>query len=83
MIFVLCFRDIMVGTRHKPEGGSANDEEICQIIHEEVDTTIREAIPDIFESINTTMIETFEERYVVVTEAATATAPTAVAPARP
>ena len=43
---------------------------------------IREAVPEVFGSIKTTMIEMFSERYVVVFEAAATTATIAVATAR-
>ena len=52
--FVLCFRDIMVGTRHNPRGSRSSDEEIRRMIHEEVATAIRAEIPEIFGSIKTT-----------------------------
>ena len=83
MIFLLCFRDIMVGTHHNPEGGSANDEEIRRIIHEEVAATIREAIPEMFGPIKTTQIETFNERYAAVTKVDAAASTAAVAVAKP
>ena len=83
MIFVLCFRDIMMGTRHNPESSSVGDEEICRIIHEEVAAAIREAIPEMFGSIKPTLIETFDERYAVITEVGDAAATAAVAVARP
>ena len=68
----------MVGTRYNPESSSASDE-IYKIIHEEVATTTREAIPEMSWSIKTMFIETFDERYVAITEAATTTATAVVA----
>ena len=53
----------MVGTRHNPKSSGTSDEEIHRIIHEEVAAAIREAIPEMFGSIKTTLIETFDERY--------------------
>ena len=42
-----------------------------------------EAIPKVFGSIKTVMIVMFDERYAAVTEAAAATATTAIVGARP
>lgn len=64
----------MVCTCHNPGSSGTSDEEICMIIHEEVAATIREAIPEMSGSIKTTLIETFDERYAVVTEVAAAAA---------
>ena len=47
------------------------------MIHDEVVVAIRAEIPEMFGSIKTTLIETFDEKYATVTEAA------AVAAARP
>ena len=69
--FMLYFRDIMV----RPD--------IRQMIHEEVAAAIRAEIPEMFGSIKTTLMETFEERYAALTEAAAAAATAAVAAARP
>ena len=82
-IFCLCFRKTMVITRNNPRGGGTSDEEIRRIIAEEVTATIREAIPEMFRSIKTTLIETFEERYAVVIEVGTVAAAVALAIARP
>ena len=49
--FMLCFRDIMVSTRHTTESSRVNDKEIRRMIHDEVVTAIREAIPEMFGSI--------------------------------
>ena len=73
MIFVLCFRDIMVGTHHNPGSSGTTDEEIRMMIHEEVAAPIQEAVREMFGSINTTLIDTYNERYVAITEAAAAT----------
>ena len=73
----------MVGTHHNPEGGSANDEEIRQIIHKEVAATNQEATPKMFGSIKTTLIETFDEHYDAVIEVAVAASTAVVAAARP
>ena len=81
--FMLYFRDIMVGPRHRPSTSSVSDEEIRQMIHEEVAAAIRAEIPEMFGSIKTTLMETFDERYAALTEAAAAAATTAVAAARP
>ena len=83
MIFVLCFRDIMVGTRHNPESSGTGDEEIRNIIHDEVVAAIRDAIPEMFRSIKTTLIKTFDEQYAAVTEAVAAAATPVVAATRP
>ena len=72
----------MVGTRHRPgtsEGG-VSDEELRQMIHDEVAAAIRAEIPEMFGSIKTTLIKTFDERYAALTDAAIAAA---VAAARP
>ena len=53
------------------------------MIHEEVAVAIRAEIPEMFGSIKTTLMETFEERYATLTEAAAAAATAAVAVARP
>ena len=53
------------------------------MIHEEVATTIRAKIPEMFGSIKTNLIETFDERYAVVIEATTASATAAAAAFRP
>ena len=81
--FLFAFIDIMVITRNNPGRSDTSDEEIRRIIHEEVATTIREDIPEMFGSIKTTLIETFDERYVAVTEAPAAVATTTLATARP
>ena len=74
MIFMLCFRDIVVLTRHNPGSSGTSDEGIRMIIVEEVVAGIREAILEMLGSIKTTLIETFDERYAAITEAAAATA---------
>ena len=79
----LCFRDIMVGTCHNPESSGAGDDEIRRMIHKEVVAAIREAIPEMFKSIKTNLIETFDEHYAAVTEAAVVAATTVVAVVRP
>ena len=53
------------------------------MIHEEVAAAIHVEIPEMFGSIKTTLIETFNERYATVTEAAAAAATTSVVAARP
>ena len=73
----------MVGTRHNPESSGVSDEEIRRIIHEEVAAAIRAEIPEMFGSIKTTLIKTFDERYAALTDADVAAATTAVAAARP
>ena len=70
----------MVITRNNPGGSGTNDEEIRMIIVEEVAIAIREAIPEKLGSIKTTLIETFDERYAVVTEVDDAAAVAAVRP---
>ena len=82
-IIMSYFRDIMVGTRHRPEASGVSDEELRQMIHDEVAAAIRAEIPKMFGSIKTTLMETFDEPYAVVTEAAAAATKTAVAAARP
>ena len=81
--FVLCFRDIMVGTRHTLESSGISDDEIHRMIHDEVAAAIREAIPEMFGSIKTTLIEKFDERYAAVSEADAAAATAAVTAANP
>ena len=73
----------MVGTRHTPESSGVSDEEIRRLIHEEVAAAIRAEIPEMFGDIKTTLIETFDERYTSLTEAAVAASTAAVAAARP
>ena len=75
----------MVGTRHRPgtSGGGVSDEELRQMIHNEVAVAIRDEIPKMFGSIKTTLIETFDERYVALSDVAVAAATAAVAAARP
>ena len=80
---MLYFRDIMVRPRHGASSSGVSDEEIRQMIHEEVAAAIRAEIPEMFGSIKTTLMETFDERYAALTEAATAAATAAVAAARP
>ena len=73
----------MVGTRHNPESSGDSHDEICWMIHDKVATTIREAIPEMFGSIKTTLIETFDERYAAVTKAPAAAVTAVVAATRP
>ena len=73
----------MVRTRLMPESSETSDEEIRRIIHEEVAAAIRAEIPEMFGSIKTTLIETFDERYAALSEAAVAAATAAIAAARP
>lgn len=73
----------MVETRHRLGTNRVSEEELRQMIHEEVAAAIRAEIPEMFGSIKTTLIETFDERYTEVTEAATVVATAAVAAARP
>ena len=82
-MFILYFRDIMVGTHHRPEASGVSDEELRQMIHNEVATAIRAEISEMFGSIKTTLIETFDERYATVIEAIAAAATAPVAAARP
>ena len=70
----------MVGTRHTTGSSGVSEEEIRRLIHEEVAAAIRAEIPEMFGDIKTTLIETFDERYAAVTEAA---ATVAVAASRP
>ena len=81
--FVLCFTDIMVGTRHNPGGSRSSDEKIRRMIHEEVAATIRTEILEMFGSIKTTLIQTFYERYASITEADAAATTIAVVATRP
>ncbi|KAL7584909.1 uncharacterized protein LOC128127083 [Lactuca sativa] len=80
---MLYFRDIMVRPRHGASTSGVSDEAIRQMIQEEVAAAIRAEIPEMFGSIKTTLMETFDERYAALTEAATAAATAAVAAARP
>ena len=74
-----------MGTRHRPgtSGGGVSDEELRQMIHDEVAAAIRAEIPEMFRSIKTTLIDTFDERYAALSDAAVAAATAAVAAARP
>ena len=60
-----------------------SDEELRQMIHDEVADAIRNEILEMFGSIKTTLIETFDERYAALSDAAVAAATAAVAAARP
>ena len=60
-----------------------SDEELRQMIHDEVAAAIRAEIPEMFGSIKTTLIETFDERYAALTDVVVAAATAAVAAARP
>ena len=73
----------MVRTRLMPESSGTREEEIRRIIQEEVAAAIRAEIPEMFGSIKTTLIETFDERYAALSEAAAAAATAAIAAARP
>ena len=73
----------MVRTHHTPESSGISDEEIRRLIHEEVAATIHVEIPEMFGSIKTTVIETFDKRYAAVTQAAAVAATDDVAAARP
>ena len=53
------------------------------MIHKEVATAIRAEIPEMFGSIKTTLMETFDERYAALTEAAATAATAVVAAATP
>ena len=53
------------------------------MIHDEVAAAIRAEIPEMFESIKTTLIETFDERYAALTDAAVAATTAVVAAAMP
>ena len=66
-----------------PDRSSASEEEICRIISIEVVVEIRKAIPKMFASIMTTLIDTFKKHYVVVTEATATAATTTITAARP
>ena len=75
-----------MGTRHNPGGSGTSgtsDEEIRRMIHEEVAAAIRAEIPEMFGSIKTTLIETFDKRYAALSEAVVAAATVAIAAARP
>ena len=73
----------MVGTRHTSGTSDTRDEEIRRIIQEEVAAAIRAEIPEMFGSIKTTLIETFDEKYAALSEAAVAAATAAIAATRP
>ena len=74
-----------MGTRHRPgtSGGGVSDEELRQMIHDEVAAAIRAEIPEMFGSIKTTLIETFDERYAALSDVVVVAATAAVAAARP
>lgn len=73
----------MVGTRHITGTSGTSDKEIRRIIQEEVAAAIREEIPEMFGSIKTTLIETFDEKYAALSEAVVAAATAAIAATRP
>ena len=54
------------------EMSGTSDDEIRRIVSTEVDATIRETILEMFGSIETAMIELFDERYVAITKAVVA-----------
>ena len=72
----------MVGTRQTSGTSDTRDEEIRRIIQEEVAAAIRAEIPEMFGSIKTTLIETFDEKYAALSEAAVAAATAAIAATR-
>ena len=71
----------MVKTRHRPETSGVSDEELRQMIHEKVATTIRVEIPEIFGSIKTSMTELFNDRHATIAETAAVAAFATVAAA--
>ena len=73
----------MVGTRQTSGTSDTRDEEIRRIIQEEVVAAIMAKIPEMFGSIKTTLIETFNERYAALSDVDVAAATAAVAAARP
>ena len=73
----------MGGTRHNHGSSGSSDDEIHRMIHEEVVAVIRVEILEMFGSIKTTLIHTFDERYTAITEAVADAATAAVATARP
>ena len=73
----------MVRTCLMPESSGASDEEIRRIIHEEVAAAIRAEIPEMFGSIKTTLIETFDERYAALLGADVVAATAVIAATRP
>ena len=78
-----CFRDIIVGTHHRPKTSGVSDKELRQMIHDEVAVAIHTKTPEMFGSIKTTLIKTFDERYTAYTEAVAAAATANVVVARP
>lgn len=73
----------MVSARHTPESSKVSDDRIRRMIRDEVAATIREFIHKMFGSIVTTLIKTFDERYVADSEAAAVAAIKAVTTTRP
>ena len=73
----------MVGTRQTSGTSDTRDEEIRRIIQEEVAAAIRAEIPEMFGSIKTTLIETFDEKYAALSEAVVVAATAAIAETRP
>lgn len=65
------------------ERQGSSDDEIRRIISVGVVVTVPEAIPEVFGSIKTMMIEMFDERYVVVIEVVVAATTATVIAARP
>ena len=57
-----------------PERPCLTDDDICKLIATKVYAVIQGAIPEVFGSIKTVMIKSFDERYAFVSETATTVA---------
>ena len=64
----------MVAMRYNPRGSGTSDEKIRRLIHEEVAAAIQAEISEMFGSIKTMLIETFDERYAAAATTAAFTA---------
>lgn len=83
--FLASFSMVMItrgSSSSDPERPGTSDKEILRIISAEVATPMREAIPEMFKSVKTTLIDLFDKRYTAFTEVAIAAATTSVATAR-
>ena len=61
-------------------GPNKIDARIWVILHDEVDAMFWDQLPEIFGSIKTAMVEYFDDRYVVLTKAATVSVTSSIMP---
>lgn len=84
--FLASFSMVMItrgSSSSDPERSGTSDEEILRIIAAMLTTTMREAIPEMFKYVKTTLIDLFNKHYTVFTKVATVAATTSVATVRP